>query len=172
MSRGRQRRIRRGERGLTLIELLVTISLMGVGFLSLLAGFSTIELAVGATSDDAQLTSLARQVSDVIESESFAYVQCTGPLGQAPSGAISPPSYQTAIRSAVTTTYTISILAVAQAQGSGSSHTVSGVSSPLLPINGCSAGPAAGPDYGVQQIKFQVASAHHSLTRIVYKRWN
>jgi prepilin-type N-terminal cleavage/methylation domain-containing protein len=169
MSRRRERRIRRGERGLTLIELLVTISLMGVGFLSLLAGFSTIELAVGATSDDAQLTSLARQVSDVIESEGFAYVQCTGPLGQAPSGVT---SYQTAIRGAVTTTYTISILAVAQAQGSGSSHTVSGVSSPLLAINGCSAGPAAGPDYGVQQIKFQVASAHHSLARIVYKRWN
>lgn len=169
MSRGRQRRIRQGERGLTLIELLVTISLMGVGFLSLLAGFSTIELTVGATSEDAQLTSLARQVTDVIESESLAYVQCTGPLGQAPSGLI---SYQTAIRGAVTTTYTISIIAVAQAQGSGSSHTVSGVSSPLLPINGCSAGPAAGPDYGVQQIQFQVASAHHSLTRIVYKRWN
>jgi prepilin-type N-terminal cleavage/methylation domain-containing protein len=169
MLRGGERRLRRGEHGLTLIELLVTITLMGVGFLSLLAGFSTIELAVGATSDDAQLTSLARQVSDVIESEGLAYVQCTGPLGQAPSG-VTP--YQTAIRSAVTTTFTIRILAVAQAQGSGSSHTVSGVSSPLLAINGCSAGPAAGPDYGVQQIKLQVASTHHSLTRIVYKRWN
>ncbi len=179
MSRGRERRIRRGERGLTLIELLVTISLMGVGFLSLLAGFSTIELAVGATSDDAQLTSLARQVSDVIESESFAYVQCTGPLGQAPTGSIPVTSYKDALnkpgvvtKDAFQTNDAVTIVAVAQAVGSASSHTVSGVSSPLLPINGCSAGPATGPDYGVQQIKFQVASAHHSLTRIVYKRWN
>lgn len=169
MVRRRQRRLRRGERGLTLIELLVTITLMGVGFLSLLAGFSTIELTVGATSDDAQLTSLARQVTDIIESEGLAYVQCSGPTGQAPSGST---SYQAAIRSMVTTTYTVNILAVAQAQTSGSSHTLSGVTSPLLPINGCSAGPAAGPDYGVQQIQFQVSSAHHSVTRIVYKRWN
>lgn len=164
-------RARRGERGLTLIELIVTIAIMGIGFLSLLAGFSTIELTVGSTNADAQLTNLARQVTDVIESEGFAYVVCTGPAGQAPSGSI---SYQTAIRTAVPTTppYTISVIAVAQAQASGSSHTVSGVSGPLLPINGCSTGPAATPDYGVQQIKFQVKSARESLTRIVYKRWN
>jgi prepilin-type N-terminal cleavage/methylation domain-containing protein len=159
------------QRGITLIELLVTISIMGVGFLSLLAAFSTIELTVGATTDDAQLTSLARQVSDVIESEAFTYVPCTGATGQSPTGIT---SYQTAIRAAVTrpSTETISVLGVAQADGSNSSHTVSGATTALSPINGCSAGPATGPDYGVQQIKFQVSTSRNSVTRIVYKRWN
>jgi prepilin-type N-terminal cleavage/methylation domain-containing protein len=169
--RGGQRRARRGEQGLTLIELLVTIAVMGVGFLSMLAAFSSIERTVGATSDDAQLTAVARQVTDVIESESFAYVACTGPLGQAPTGSV---SYQMAIRSAVTTSYTINILAVAQAQAAGSFHTLPGAAgnTPLSAINGCSTGPATSADFGVQQIQFQVATPHNSFTRIAYKRWN
>ena len=165
-ARGRRRRSHRGERGLTLIELLVTITLMSVGFLSLLAAFSTIELTVGATSDDAQLTSQAGQVEDYVQSEGFSYIVC---------GATS--DYQVALQAAVSSGkvtlragYSAKVIAVAQA--AGGSHTVSGVNGPLSPINGCSRGPGGGPDYGVQQIKFQVASAHHSLTRIVYKRWN
>lgn len=165
--RRRQRRNHAGERGLTLIELLVTISIMTIAFLSLLAAFSTIQLTVGATSDAAQLTAIAREASDVIESESFAYVPCTGPLGQAPTGVT---SYQTAIQTAVSSKVTV--VAVAQAQGSASSHTINGTTVPLSPINGCSSGPATGPDYGVQQIEFKVASSRHSITRIVYKRWN
>ncbi|MEO8899616.1 MAG: hypothetical protein ABI473_13185 [Candidatus Dormibacter sp.] len=139
---------------------------MSVGFLSLLAAFSTIEVTVGATSDDAQLTSQARQVEDYVQSESFTYIVCGATSG-----------YQVALQAAVSSHqvrlqagYSARVIAVAQA--SGGSHTVSGVNGPLSPINGCSRGPAGGPDYGVQQIKFQVASAHHSLTRIAYKRWN
>jgi Tfp pilus assembly protein PilV len=166
MVRGTPRRSRRGERGLTLIELLVTIFLMSVGFLSLLAAFSTIELTVGATSDDAQLASQARQVEDYVQSESFTYIVC---------GATS--EYQAALQAAVSSGkitlkagYSARVTAVAQA--SGGSHTVSGTNGPVSPINGCSRGPAGGPDYGVQQIKVDVSSAKHSLARIVYKRWN
>jgi prepilin-type N-terminal cleavage/methylation domain-containing protein len=161
-----RRRTRRGQRGLTLIELLVTIALMGVGFLSLLAAFSTIEVTVGATSDDAQLASQVRQVEDYVQSEGFVYIVCGDASG-----------YQAALHRAITSGkvtmsagYGVNVIAVAQA--SGGNHTVSGANRSLSPINGCSGGPAAGPDYGVQQIQLQVASAHHSLTRIVYKRWN
>ncbi|MGH7722265.1 MAG: type IV pilus modification PilV family protein [Candidatus Dormibacteria bacterium] len=141
-------RRRRGERGLTLLELLVTITLMGVGFLSLLAAFSTVEVTVGATGEDAQLTSQARAVGDFVRSENFPYIVCGVASG-----------YGTALRAAG---YSATIVAVAQAASSTS----------LPPINGCSLGPATGPDYGVQQIEYRVASAHHSLTRVVYKRWN
>jgi prepilin-type N-terminal cleavage/methylation domain-containing protein len=151
--RGR-RRGHAGQSGLTLIELLVTISIMGIGFLSLLAAFSTIELTAGATSDDAQLTSQARQVQDFIESEGFSYIACA-----------SAASYQTALSGKLTllTAYTVKVNAVAQASGGSDTNGA------LQPINGCSGG---SPDYGVQQIKFTVSSARHSLIRIVYKRWN
>jgi prepilin-type N-terminal cleavage/methylation domain-containing protein len=143
-----------GERGLTLIELLVTISVMSVGFLSLLAAFSTIELTVGATSDDAQLTSQARQVEDYVESEGFTYVACA-----------SASSYQPALRAAIPIPagYSVTVNAVAQASGGSDTNGA------LSPISGCSPG---SPDYGVQQIKFTVSSSRHSLTRIIYKRWN
>jgi prepilin-type N-terminal cleavage/methylation domain-containing protein len=151
--RPRQRRAHAGERGLTLIELLVTISVMGVGFLALLAAFSTIEVTVGATSDDAQLTSQARQVADYVESEGFTYVACA-----------TAASYQPALQAAIPLPagYSVTVNAVAQASGGTDTN------GNLSPIDGCS----GSPDYGVQQIKFTLSSSRHSLTRIIYKRWN
>jgi prepilin-type N-terminal cleavage/methylation domain-containing protein len=158
--RGRRRR-HAGQSGLTLIELLVTISIMGIGFLSLLAAFSTIELTAGATADDAQLTSQARQVQDYVESENFAYIDCA-----------SAANYQSTLNTAISgakvilfTGYSVVVNAVAQASGGSDTNGA------LSAINGCSGG---NPDYGVQQIKFTVSSvsARHSLARIVYKRWN
>lgn len=167
-----RRRARAGERGLTLIELLVTIAIMGVGFLSILSAFAVVERQVGSTSDDAQLVSATRQVSDVMQAEGFPYVQCTGPAGQAPSGVT---SYQSRIRGLVTIAGdTISVVAVVQAQASGSSHTVSGSTTALVPISGCgSAGTGSGADYGVQRISVTVqSSSGNSVSRVVYKRWN
>jgi prepilin-type N-terminal cleavage/methylation domain-containing protein len=154
----RQTRRRHGEQGLTLIELLVTIAVMGIGFLSLLEAFSTIELTVGATTDDTQLTSQVRQVQDYVESENFTYIRCASAAG-----------YQAAIQTARTSGalvllagYTVTVNAVAQA--TGGSDTIGAVSA----IDNCS----GTPDFGVQQIKFTVSSVRHSLARIVYKRWN
>jgi prepilin-type N-terminal cleavage/methylation domain-containing protein len=156
----RQTRRRHGEQGLTLIELLVTIAVMGIGFLSLLEAFSTIELTVGATTDDAQLTSQVRQVQDYVESENFTYIRCASAAG-----------YQAAIQTAITSIppslvlqagYTVRVNAVAQA--SGGSDTIGAVSA----IDNCS----GTSDFGVQQIEFTVSSVRHTLTRIVYKRWN
>jgi prepilin-type N-terminal cleavage/methylation domain-containing protein len=166
-----QRRTHSGERGVTLIELVVTIAIMTIGFVSVISAFSTIELAVGSISKDAQLTSQARQIGDYIESEQFAYITCG-------SAAV----YDTQLQSAISTqvvrlqiSYTAKVLLVAQA--SGGSHIVSGVSGsqPLIPIGGCS---GSGHDFGVQQIEFQVSTPGHALaipivyTRVVYKRWN
>ena len=165
-----RRRKRHGEHGLTLIELVATLFLMGLALAAVLKGFSALQLTVGSTTDDANLTRLARQVGDLLRSEGIAYVQCTGPQGQAPTGLT---SYQSAVRSAVSTPYIITVTAVNQA--TGGTHTLSspsGTSTPLSPINGCSAGPAAGADYGVQQIQYKVASQKNSLSRTVYKRWN
>jgi prepilin-type N-terminal cleavage/methylation domain-containing protein len=166
-----QRRTHRGERGVTLIELLVTIAIMTIGFVSVISAFSTIEIAVGSISKDAQLTSQARQIGDYIESEQFAYITCGTAAG-----------YDAQLQSAISTqvvrlqsSYNANVILVAQA--SGGSHVVAGVSGsqPLIPIGGCS---GSGHDFGVQQIEFQVSTPGHALanpvvyTRIVYKRWN
>jgi prepilin-type N-terminal cleavage/methylation domain-containing protein len=167
-----QRHTHRGERGVTLVELLVTIAIMTIGFVSVISAFSTIELAVGTIGNDAQLTSLAREVGDYIESAQFAYITCG-----------TYTAYDAALQSAIATqavklgasSYSAHVIQVAQA--SGGSHVVSGVSGsqPLIPIGGCSG--SQPNDFGVQQIQFHVStqgrsSASSTYTRIVYKRWN
>jgi len=166
-----RRHLRREETGLTLIEMLVTIAVLVVGFLALVSAFAQAELRVSSTSDAAQLASHARQVGDAIKAESLAYVQCSGPQGQAPSG---HTTYQAALRSSGAMTTRDTVSSVAQAVSSRSSHTVSGVPAPLVAINSCaSAGTSSNADYGVQQITFQVvASDGRALVRVVYKRWN
>ncbi len=164
---------------MTLIELLATIGLMATAVVGLLGLFSTVEIGVSATGNDAQLAVAARTVGDLLQSEGIAYVTCTGSAGQPPNGIT---SYQTAVINAVAASNprlvpaadTITVVAVSQADSdpTKSFHTVSGVPSGLQPINGCSSGPASGPDFGVQQIQFRISSGHNSLTRVVYKRWN
>lgn len=157
-----RRRTHRGECGVTLIELLVTIAIMTVGFVSVISAFSAIEIGVGSISNDAQLTSLARQVGDFIESEQFLYITCGTAAGY-------DASLQSAIPAplVIPSGYATHVILVAQANGG--THVVSGASSSLIPIGGCS---GSSHDFGVQQIEFQVTVAGHSIQRIVYKRWN
>lgn len=169
---------RHGERGLTLIELLVTIAVMAIAFVALVGAFANTEKLIGNSKDVAQLTSFAGAVGTIMQSEAFPYVYCSGPAGQAPSGTT---AYLTAIPATlkadglnmvgnayVTGGYhdTVSAIAVAQA----SSHT-----STLPVYSSCSsAGTGSGADYGVQQIKYTVtdSATGESLVRTVYKRWN
>jgi prepilin-type N-terminal cleavage/methylation domain-containing protein len=165
-ARAAARRGYAGQRGTTLIELLITIAVLAVGFVALLSAFGETELAVGATSDDAQLVTRARAVSDIIQSEGFAYQWCA-------VGASYGAALDTALSKAGVNTSGVVVLAAAQAL-STSTHVigVGGPSTPLTPKNSC-AGTGSAPDYGVQQIKFAVrSSAGHSVVRIVYKRWN
>jgi prepilin-type N-terminal cleavage/methylation domain-containing protein len=163
------RRARASERGVTLIELLVTIAVLAVGFVALLSAFAQTELAVGTTSDDAQLATRAGRVAAYIQSEAFAYVQCTGPTGAAPSGTI---PYASALRNAgVINKAGDRIVTVAQA--TGGDHAIAGQSVPIVPHDCSLAGTGSLPDYGVQQIKFQVVAVDgRPLIRTVYKRWN
>jgi prepilin-type N-terminal cleavage/methylation domain-containing protein len=163
-ARAPARRGHAGQRGVTLIELLITIAVLAVGFVALLSAFAETELAVGATSDDAQLVSRARAVSDIIQSAGFAYQACA-------VAASYGPALDTALIKVGVTTSGVVVLEVAQAQ-IDSTHVIGGRSVPLTPMNGC-AGTGSAPDYGVQQIKFSIrSSAGHSVVRVVYKRWN
>lgn len=177
-ARRNQRRVRRGgEGGVTLIELLVTIAIMGVGFLALLSAFATIERQSGSTADNAQLVNLARRVADVIKTQPTLTLSGPGQGGLAYKICAAPDGSTYASQSqlvGIAGTDTITVKSATQAQALGSSHVVSSVSGPLVPINSCGAGtPSAVPDYGVQQITFTVTSPlGNSLTRVVYKRWD
>ncbi len=159
-----RRRARAGERGLTLIELLVTIALMGGGMVAMVGLFSTVTLSVGVTNADAQLAVQMRQVGDYVESEQFAYIECGTVAG-----------YDTALQTAITASKValpsgVTAHVIALAQASGGTQTVSGVPTAAPALAGCNNGTSA--DYGVQQVEVKVTSQTHTLTRIVYKRWN
>lgn len=170
MTRRRASRgVRRGESGVTLIELLVTIAIMAASFVALLSAFSTVEKQTASTTDDAQLVVLARQVTDVIEAQpaqqGIQYVVCSTASGATYQSELNADS---AINKG---TDTVTVVSVAQALGSVSSswqtYTGSGTHVPLSSIGSC------GTDYGVQQITFKVSSKEgNSLTRVVYKRWD
>ncbi len=171
------RRARATERGVTLIELLVTIGVLAVGFVALLTAFAQTELAVGTTNADAVLASRAAQVASYIQSSgNFVYVQCTGPLGQSPGGVKSYLAQlfdnTSAVRVSGAWTSLDRIVSVAQA--TNGSHTVAGQQMPITPRDDCAlSGTGSAADYGVQQIVFQVVSpGGQTLTRTVYKRWN
>ena len=155
---------------MTLIELLVTIAVMTVGFVALLSGFAVIERQVGSTSDDAQLTTVARQVADVIKAEP-TLANGFGQGGLPYAVCASTSSYSTPLNAPgriAKGSDTVTVTSVTQS--TGGTHTVSGVAGPLLALASCTGG---GSDYGVQQITFKVTSPQgNSISRTVYKRWN
>ena len=165
------RRSHASQRGLTLPELLLTIVIMAVGFVALVGAFANTEKTIGSSADVAQLTSFEGAVGTLIQSESFAYVVCSGPSGQAPSG--STP-YLTSIQTLVSTDsvsetgYPDAVTAIAVTQASSRSASI--------PVDAtcATAGTGSGKDYGLQQISYTVADTKtgQTLTGVVYKRWN
>ena len=170
------RRTRATERGVTLIELLITIGVLAVGFVALLTAFAQTELAVGTTNADAILASRATQDASYIQSSgNFTYVECTGPLGQSPGGVKSylAQLYDTTSKVRISGAWTSRDRIVSVAQASSGNHTVAGQEVPIAPRDCTLSGTGSSADYGVQQIVFQVVSpGGETLTRTVYKRWN
>ena len=165
MTLGAIRPLRRcGERGVTLIEMLVTLALMGLAVVAMLGLFQATLIPVRSVGTDAQLATQVRQVQDYLESPNFAYIQC-GSFSQYDS------ALQTAITSgtlALRTATTAHVIGLQQP--TGGIHTVNGTAGvALLPINVCNGGSA---DYGVQQLEVHVASGAYKVDRLVYKRWN
>ena len=171
------RRTRATERGVTLIELLITIGVLAVGFVAVLTAFAQTELAVGTTNANAILASRASQVASYIQaSGNFTYVQCTGALGQSPGGVKSylAQLFDNTSKVRISGAWTTRDRIVSVAQATSGSHTVSGQQVPITPRSDCAlSGTGSTADFGVQQIVFQVVSpGGQVLTRTVYKRWN
>lgn len=163
-----QRRKHPSERGVTLIEMVVTIALLALGFVAMIGLFSVVVVVGRSPTNDAQLATQARQVADYLESEDLAYRTC-GTAGQYDNDVQTARASNPALDTIPSST---SAHVIRVNQATGGTDTFHGTANtPLVPKAGCVGAP---PDYGVQQleIKLQVVNSNQTVTRIVYKRWN
>lgn len=145
-----RRRGHRGERGLTLIELLVAIALIGTAAVGVAYGFAAIVRTGTVTQDQARLEVASRQLSDFIRSRgALPYVAC------ATAATYTLPSAPAGLRWTITT---VSI-------GTSAKH--NGVSE--TPVSTCLGRTGGGGDWGVQEITIRVSSVGRSLSRVVWK---
>lgn len=157
LARGRHRR----ERGLTLIEVLITITILTIGVVGVMGGVAAAQRISGINQSQAQLEPAMRQLSDYVRDSSsqglHPYILCANTtnrayslagLGRAPAGL----------------QWSITKVAVSVTGGG----TRNGIAT--SPLQVC----ASGGDWGVQEITLQVKikNTTRSLTRVVWKAWS
>lgn len=160
---------RRGERGMTLIEIIATIGLLTLGVLGLTAGIASTERIAAINQDQAKLEVAMRQISDFVRDSStkgLTYKDCAKndgsdyPRSQLPT----PP---TGVDWLITNVYQ------SVASGDARNGSSAGVTPTSLGINDgiCS----TSWDFGVQEIRVKVCdfscatSTNRSLARTVWK---
>ena len=167
---GLTRRRHRGQEGLSLIEVIVALVILGVGVVGLLGGLATVQRSAGTATDQTQLEASARQVGDFVR-ESASSVTC-------PSGATCLPylrcaqasTYQS--RSEFTTGLGSTFISKWQPTIVEVDEALSATLSVGPPVTAEQSGCAnSTSDYGVQRITFSVTdpSTHRSLVRAVFK---
>jgi len=157
---------RRRQYGTTLIEMIVTMALLAVGFVGIGAGIAATEKFAAINQDQSQLEVAMRQLADYVRDSSstgLAYQLCAQVT--APVSATSPG----------TSTYTSTIPAsrpqgVTQWGFSAIYESTAGKVNGLL-TSARMACPGGTGDWGVQEIKLAVFDGTRSLTRIVWKSY-
>lgn len=146
----------RRERGLTLIEVLITITILTIGVVGVMGGVAAAQRISGINQNQAQLEPAMRQLSDYVRDSSpqglHPYILCANSTSNAYSlaGLGAPPAGLQ---------WSITNVAVS-VTGGGTRNGVA--TSPLQTCTG-------GGDWGVQEITLKVWNATRSLYRIVWK---
>ncbi len=145
----------RRERGLTLLEVIITIAILTIGVVGVMGGVAAAQRISGINQNQAQLEPAMRQLSDYVRdssSQGLTYKLCANTTTNAYSlaGLGMPPA---ALQ------WSITNVAVSVTNGG----TRNGVAT--SPVQPC----ASGGDWGVQEITLQVKNATRSLTRVVWK---
>jgi prepilin-type N-terminal cleavage/methylation domain-containing protein len=150
------RRVRR-QSGLTLIEMLVTITLITVGVVGITGAIAAAERNATINQDVANIQAAMRILSDLVRSDLPA------PAGLPYNRCAKPGTYNWQLPSKPSgiTSWTIT--------GVNESMSASRNGSPLSPheaLQNCGGGMS---DWGVQEITLQVSSSARSLIRVVWK---
>ena len=157
ISTGARRRGRVAERGVTLVEMIVTIAVISAGVIGIAATVSQTERISGILQDQANLEVAMRQLSDTVRDSSslgLTYKSCATASGANSYTLPAPPSGITWKVSAVVLGSTAT-----RSAANGSSVTTT-------PITSCG---ASGGDWGVQEITLLVSGSGRTLTRTVWK---
>jgi prepilin-type N-terminal cleavage/methylation domain-containing protein len=151
VARGRHRR----EHGLTLIEVLITLTILTIGMVGVMGGVAASQRIAGINQAQAQLEPAMRQLSDYVRDSStqgLPYKLCANTTTNAYSlaGLGAPPAGLQ---------WSITKVAVSVTNGG----TRNGVAT--APWQTCT----SGGDWGVQEITLQVKTSSRSLTRVIWK---
>lgn len=154
----RSRRLRRrGQHGLTLIEMLVTIVIITVGVVGIVGGLASAQLSASIIQTQSQLEVAMRQASDYVRdstSGGLTYQTCA-----------SASAYQSAVRQKVSipgvsiAVKGVRVSPVNDGSGSGGNGEWNGTATP--PISGCGSSTA---DWGVQEVTVEVTDQHSGRT--------
>lgn len=182
------RRLKRGQRGLTLIETIVTVAVLATGVVGIAAGVSATQRISGITQNQAQLEVSMRQFADWVRDSTTT--TCTTAAGGCPNlpyalcaskTVYQTPNVANAISAGALTAAAGETLTITQVNlsTSGTRTPLGGAAvnvrplavTPSPPCSGAGTCPGAGciGDWGAQEITVQVVSGANKLSRIVWK---
>ena len=177
---GTTRSGRCGQRGLTLIETLVTVAVLAIGIVGIGAGVAQTENISTTVQTQSQLEVSMRQFADWVRSSSST--TCGSAVGSCPNlpyALCATPAYAGNVTKAISagaltpaSGETLTLLAPVNLSTSGKRSLAGGSLVDVSPLQTCSGscpGPSCVGDWGVQEITVQVASGVHTLKRIVWK---
>lgn len=158
------RRRRGGERGVTLVEMLVTVAVMGAGIVAMLGGFAGAERSAAAARSQAALVDALRTAAD--EVTAAPYVPC--------AGVASGVAYPVAVPGVTATAATVVRPSTPPALTAGGtpvsvSTILCGVSGEAASGSSCTPGAGQVCDYGIQRVTVTVSAAGRTLSRDVWK---
>jgi prepilin-type N-terminal cleavage/methylation domain-containing protein len=155
---------RAGERGVTLVEMLVTVAVMTAGVAAMVGGFAGAERSAAVARSQSALTVALRTASDQLRAA--PYLACAG-VGQAAGYSITVPGVDAAV-----TTVTRPEAAPALRSDTGAVTAPATLCAPTgapAVVSPCSATAGETCDYGLQLVTVRVASAGRTLSRGVWK---